>query len=103
MNVAQMLAMTVTPLSAYGRAERPPHERNTEVAVRTKRNCAMKRYADAIGTGWTRTAVIEQKLGYSRGTAYKTLLRLEVEGKLERRAAVPVPGNTKAGWEWRVK
>jgi len=110
MNFAQMLGMSVTPLSDFVPGRRsPPSGQTRDAWVRNvvKANEVLKantlaKYRAAMGDEWVRTQVIEARLGYARASGTGTLNAWMEDGIVERRK---VGGEIKwsrcKGYEWR--
>jgi hypothetical protein len=97
MNILQMLEAA----SVSGQAPKETWARNTAPAVKTRELIAVAKYRDALTTEWSSTHTIELRCGMGRATVYKTLVRYEERGFIERRPLAGKPYNRRRGWEWR--
>ena len=99
MNFAQMLMTPVAPVQpTRGRGNT-----DTTNAVARRMANAQAKYKAAIGHEWASSALVSSRLGFTRMTAYKTLVKYEGMGLLERRPLDGKPYNTRRGFEWRWK
>lgn len=101
MNFAQMLAMDVKPRVAMP-SEKKSWRDPTAMHIARHTN-AVEKYRMAIGTEWSKTIEIAVRLGMSRMSIFKQLVRYTDIGILDRRPLDGKPYNHHTGWEWRVK
>jgi hypothetical protein len=102
MNFAQMLSMDVKPLPDTMEPREKKEWRDPTVMHEARRSASVKKYCKAIGSEWTKTVVVAERLGMCRMSIFKQLVRYRELGFIERRA-VSEPYNHHTGWEWRVK
>jgi hypothetical protein len=102
MNFAQMLMMDVNPQPPTRPAQGKggSHERNTEVAVGKHVEKTQEAYK-AVMAEWSKTKVIQDKLGLAGGSVFATLTRYKQYGLVEQRPWMNLPYNKRRGWEWR--
>jgi hypothetical protein len=99
MRFAQMLAMDVKPRAAMP-SEKKSWRDPTVMHIARHTN-AVEKYRRAIGSEWLKTVEIAERLGMSRMSIFKQLVRYTALGILERRP-VSDTYNHHTGWEWRV-
>lgn len=107
MNLAQMLAATVTPLYNVEEqlSKRSGNPRpNSDRGWKAKMVQTEAKYRAVMGDKWMATRDIENKLGMSVSVARHFLLGRFEAGKMERRKAGPADNWTRnKGFEWRWK
>lgn len=114
MNLAQMLAATVLPLSAREPSCQKRQREKAKAKARyiraaqnmneAKQQRALERYRSAWrDEEWVGTAVIERRLGMGRSCCLPTLRKWEDMALLESRQVVGANGlpNRRLGFEWR--
>ena len=103
MNFAQMLAMDVQPIPDTRAPRVKKSWRDPTVMHEARHSHAVAKYCKAIGTEWSTTAAIADRLGMERMSIFKQLVRYADIEILERRPLGGKPYNHHTGWEWRVK